>query len=154
MEIVVLRDTYSNARFNYTTFNHSIDVTTLYKDNLPNIRIRILFELEEPIPSEGRSIITSDQASIVGNLTDSQIAVEIPIEKLYNIDVSYVNNFVSEIILSSKRTGSGTVTTYGYYYGLNINPGTSVTNNGFVEFIGVLWNGISVPNSNVIELGS
>ena len=100
-------------------------------------RVRILFELEEPIPSEGRSIVTSNQNSIVANLPDSQIAVEIPLENLYNIDINYTNAYYSND-----------------YVGLSIKPNTSVTNNGFVEFIGVLWNGISVPNSNSIALGS
>jgi hypothetical protein len=157
MDIILLKSTDSlpsNARFNYIKSNPYRRTATFHKNNLPRIRIRILFDLEEPIPSEGRSIITSDQASIVGNISDNQIAVEIPSEKLYNIDVSYINNFLSSVYLYSYRSGGNTrETVYSYYYGLNIKANTTVTNNGFVEFIGVLWNGISAPNSNSITLG-
>ena len=124
---------------------------------VPNLSARVLFELEEPIPTEGRAIVSSSSLSHVStNATDSQVAIYIPSHKFYT-----VNSSLKTQASVYYRGGRSRVNYYWVWYPavtrkyvtLNIDIGVEVSTNTFTEFVGILWNGISVPNSNVIKLG-
>ena len=126
--------------------------TAIVESNVTNTSVKVTFELEEPIPSEGRAVITSNQGNVKRNVTDDQVEILIPVEKFYTaggLRSLKVSDAVYEYATKGKTQNPNTGrTVYRTYMTLNIDVNTERDSHGFVEFIGILWNGISAPNSN------
>lgn len=140
------------ARFKIRSSNSSTQSlpTNIIESNAPNLSVKVTFELEEPIPSEGRAVITSNQGNVKRNVTDDQVEILIPVEKFYTAG-GLRSLKVSDAVYEG-ATGNTARAVYRTYMTLNIDVNTERDSHGFVEFIGILWNGISVPNSNTFIL--
>ena len=125
--------------------------TNIIESNAENFSVKVTFELEEPIPSEGRAVITSNQGNVERNVTDDQVEILIPVEQFYTAG-GLRSLRVSDAVYKAGAWGYAQPV-YRNYMTLNIDVRTERDSRGFVEFIGILWNGISAPNSNTLILG-